>query len=196
MATIKHALVLSSLVLFASSTLLAETEAPRRFSNRLLDDVVQMTRAGLSESTIIAYVKARRSRLDAEVSADDLIQLRRAGVSENVVRYIAGAVNLQTPDGSDREVAYPSEGGSASSVAPADGEDYAIDGPYAYGYGWYPYGYPYWYEYSPYFATEVFIGGSFRGRGFIHRGHGSGHFHSGGHFHGGSHGGGHHGGRR
>ncbi|HEY6147879.1 MAG TPA: hypothetical protein VIZ69_09280 [Thermoanaerobaculia bacterium] len=192
MQTIRRALVLSTVLLLGSATLFAQTEAPRRFSNRMLGDVVQMTRAGLSEATIIAYVKARRSRLEVDVTADDLIQLRRSGVSENVVRYIAGAVNLQVPEGSDREVTYESRGGSSGAAQPVDGEDYAVDGPYTYG--WYPYpyayGYPYWYAYSPYFATGVFIGGGFRGRGFGHRSFGHGGHFGGGHFGGGHRGGG------
>jgi hypothetical protein len=190
--TMKYTAAIFSIFLLAA---LASAEParsrPSRFANPLLDDVVQMTRAGLADETIVAYVQARRSRLDGDTSADDLIQLRRAGVSETVVRSIASLTGL------------PDAGGSVSrEVRSESGEDAAypdepIDEGYGYGYGYpYPYGYPYWYAYSPWFSGEVVIGGfGFRGGRFGHRGFGHGHF-GGGRGHGGGHGGGHRGGGR
>lgn len=190
MNTMKRTFALSIAFLLASVVLLAEPASPRRYSNRLMNDVVQMTRAGLSDSTIIAYVKARRSRL-ADVRADDLISLRQQGVSEPVVAYIAGAVGIEGRD-------YDREGQMEYQAEPDDGGTYAdepsypvdgYDGAYAYGYPyWYAWGYPYWYGYWP-FSTSVFIGGRFGGfRGGFHGGHFGGH--GGGHGGGGR--GGHH----
>jgi uncharacterized membrane protein YgcG len=192
MVAMKRTAAVSVFLLLGAFAALAEPTQPRRFSNRLLSDVVQMTRAGLSDETIIAYVQARRIRLDADVSADDLIRLRQAGVTENVVRYIAGAAHVEeSSSGPSREMTYDS-GGTAYPVEPS----YTGDGPYPYSYAYgYPYWYgwlgdPYWYGYGPYFSTGFFVGGRqfFHGRSFDHRGSGHG---SGGH-HGGS--GGHHGG--
>jgi hypothetical protein len=197
----KHPAVLSVILLLVAVAALAEPVQSRRFSNRLLSDVVQMTRAGLSDETIIAYVQARRIRLDADVGADDLIRLRQSGVSENVVRYIASASDVEaSPSGPSREMTYDSSGGTAYPVEPSYAEDetypysYAYGYPYWYAYG-YPYwsGYPYWYGYGPSFSAGFFVGSgrSFHGRGFDHRGsgHGSGgHRGSGGHHGSGSHG--------
>jgi uncharacterized membrane protein YgcG len=192
MNTMKRTFALSIAFLLASVVLLAEPASPRRYSNRLMNDVVQMTRAGLTDSTIIAYVKARRSRL-ADVRADDLISLRQQGVSEPVVAYIAGAASVEGGD-YDRE----SQMDYQSQAAPDDGGTYAdepsypvdgYDGSYGYPY-WYAWGYPYWYGYWPY--SSVFIGGRF---GRFRGGHG-GHFGGHGGFHGGGgHGGGGRGGR-
>jgi hypothetical protein len=172
----KHAIAFSTILLLGASLASAEPGPSRRFSNRLFTDVVEMTRAGLSDATIVAYVKARGSRLDSDVSAGDLIRLRQAGVSETVVGYIAGITGLDGgQSGSDNEAVYDSR---ESPVEPS----YAEDDAYSY-----PYGYPYWYGYGPYFSTSFFFGGrSFHGRGFSNRGFGhgggrGGHGGSGGH---------------
>jgi hypothetical protein len=181
MITMKRTLALSIAFLLASVVLLAEPASPRRYSNRLMNDVVQMTRAGLSDSTIIAYVKARRSRL-ADVSADDLISLRQAGVSEPVVAYIAGAVGIEGGEyDRDSQMDYQSQSdeGGTTAVEPSYPVD-GYDGYYSYGYPyWYAWGYPYWYGYWPGFSTSVFIGGRFGGfhgrfHGGFHGGHGGG----------------------
>ena len=64
------------------------------FDNRLLDDVVEMTREQMPESSILSFLHARRSRLSYDVSAQDLIRLHRAGVSDRVVDYIASVVGI------------------------------------------------------------------------------------------------------
>ncbi len=178
---IKRSLVFSAV--FLMSALTFAQPAPRRetrFANRLLDDVVEMTRAGLADETIVAYVEARRSRLDSDMTAEDLIQLRRAGVSERVVRSIAGLTGL------------PDDGSAVSrDVQTESGDDVAYpDEPIGYGYGYpyYAYGYPYWYAYSPWFTGGFVIRGF--GGHFGHRGFGHGHF--GGRGHGGGHRGGGH----
>lgn len=194
----KHALAFFAILLLGASLASAEPRPSRAFSNRLFTDVVEMTRAGLSDATIVAYVKARRSRLDSDVSAEDLIRLRQAGVSETVVGTIAGITGLDGgQSGPDREAVYDSREAAASPVEPS----YPEDEDYSYAYGhpyWYAYGYPYWYGYGPYFSSTFFFGGrSFHGRGFGHGGFGhgggggrGGHGGSGGH---GGHGGGGHG---
>lgn len=188
----KQALAFSAILLFGASMASAQPRPSRAFSNRLFTDVVEMTRAGLSDATIVAYVKARRARLDSDVSAGDLIRLRQAGVSETVVGTIAGITGLDGGrSGSDNEAVYDSREATASSVEPVEPsypED--EDSSYSYGYGrpyWYAYGYPYWYGYGPYFSSRVFIGGrSFHGGGGRHGGFGhgggrGGHGGSGGH---------------
>ena len=175
MDTMKRALVFSAILLLGASAAFAERGSPSRFSNRLFNDVVEMTRAGLSDATIVAYVKARSSRLDSDVNADDLIRLRQAGVSEAVVGKIAGITGLDgDPSGPDSEATYDSREETAVPVEPSYAEDEAYSYPYGYPY-WYAYGYPYWYGYGPHFSTTFFFGGrSFHGRGFGHRGFGHG----------------------
>ncbi len=192
MNTMKRALVFSAILFLGTSAAFAQRSSPSRFSNRLFNDVVEMTRAGLSDATIVAYVEARRSRLDSDVNADDLIRLRQAGVSEAVVGSIAGITGLDGGRSSiDSEATYDAREGPAVPVEPSYQEDEAYSYPYgypywyAYGYPyWYGYGYPYWYGYGPRFSTTFFFGGrSFHGGGFGHRGfgHGGGHRGSGGH---------------
>lgn len=179
----KKTLATCAILLLGASLASAEPGPSRRFSNRLFTDVVEMTRAGLSDATIVAYVKARQSRLDSDVSAGDLIRLRQAGVSENVVGYIAGVTGL---DSGRRRPESEASYDAREATVPVE-PSYAEDEGYSYAYGnpyWYAYGYPYWYGYGPYFSSRFFIGGrSFRG-GFSHRGSG----------HGGGHGGSGHGG--
>ncbi|MDQ2980538.1 MAG: hypothetical protein M3R62_15115 [Acidobacteriota bacterium] len=175
-------------------TLAASAQSPsqERFENRLLEDVVRMTAAELSDATIVAYVRARHARLGDDVTADDLIRLRRIGVSEKVVAAIARLSgisdrgvergddrdrDLDRDRDRDRDVEY--DGGS--TVVPVDP---GYGARYADPYGWpsvydgYPgwgYPYPYWYDYSPFFYGGVFSfrgGGRFHGGGGDHRGGG------------------------
>jgi uncharacterized membrane protein YgcG len=189
----KKVLALCAILLLGASLASAQPRPSPRFSNRLFTDVVEMTRAGLSDATIVAYVQARRSRLDSDVGAGDLIRLRQAGVSEAVVAAIAGIAGLdEGRSASDGDVTYDAREATAAPVEPSYAED--EDDSYAYGHPyWYAYGYPYWYGYAPYFSTRFFVGGrSFHGGGFGHRGSGQGGG-RGGHGHSGGHGG--HGGR-
>jgi hypothetical protein len=176
MSTMKRAVAIATILLLSALSAVAEPGPPpaRHFSNRLLEDVVQMTRAGLSDATIVAYVKSRSSRFDGDVTADDLIRLQRAGVSETVVRFIASAAGVDNAPGRrDNDVTYDSRGSDRrgsdeGSVEPSDGEDVAVAVGPADGYGypyWYGY-YPYWYAYSPFFSGGVF----FSGRGFFRGG--------------------------
>ncbi len=154
----KRSVAFSVILILGAAIAFAQAEpSSTRFSTPLLNDVVRMTKAGLSDATIVAYVKVRRARLDSILSADDLIQLRRAGVSETVTGYLASvtAVDVgQRREGRDEEATYDSREGRAYPVEPAYGGGYA----YPYGYGYYP---PYG---GGFFSTSVFIG-----RPFFHR---------------------------
>jgi hypothetical protein len=193
MNTMKRILALSAMLLFVSSLAAIAQTAPRhQFTNPLLDDVAQMSSAGLSEATIEAYVQARRSRLSADVTAEDLVRLRDAGVSERVVSYLAGVAGIQgwkgMPPSEPRAEATYDANDSGSESYPVEG---AGSYSYPYWYGW-GYGYPYWYGWYGY---PYYWGGYYYGFGHFHGGHfhgGGGHGGHGGH--GGGHGGGHSGG--
>ena len=167
----------------------AQTPPPRsatHFSNPLLNEVVRMTNAGLRNDTIIAYVRARQSRLDAELTADDLIELRRAGVDEPVIQYLAGAASFAGGGSSyrgepnDRPVAYSGDSGDGETVAVDPGYRGSYGGwGWGWGWGWPYYGWGWGYGW-PYYGS-VFISGG----GHFHGGHGG---HGGG-GHGGGHGG-------
>ena len=167
MITMKRAAFFSVLLLVAVSAFATPPPTARHFANPLLDDVVQMSRAGLSDDTIVAYVRSRRSRLDAEVTANDLIDLQRAGVSEKVIGYIGTTVGIQEPhaapnstppnsvnynagDGSD-EGAYPVDPQSNADVTYSNESSYEYASyPYwyawapAYSWGWWGWGWPSW----------------------------------------------------
>ena len=183
--------------------------APRpyagHFSNRILDDVVRMTHAGISDDSIIAYVRARMPRLAQDLHPEDLGSLQQAGVSENVVRFIADAAGQ---NGGTRGIRGDVQAGYGDTV-PVDPGAYGYGGypaygygygypAYGYGYGYPAYGYPYWaywgYPYYGYAYWPWWGWGWHGGHGHVAHFHG-GHFH-GGHFHGGHvihHGGGGHG---
>ena len=181
----KRTLAFFASLFLGTVAVFGQTPSGERFENRLLEDVVRMTAAELSDATIVAYVRARRSRLDDDVTADDLIRLRRTGVSEKVVAAIARLSGIsdrvaERGDDRDRDVAYDADGGG-SSVVPLDP---GYGARYADPYGWpsvydgYPgwgYPYPYWYDYSPFFYGGAFSfrgGGRFHGGGGDHRGGG------------------------
>jgi hypothetical protein len=114
-SVIKRSVSLAVVSIFVSAFAFAQGEfSSTRFSNSFLNDVVRMTKAGLSDATIVAYVKARRARLDSELSADDLIQLRRSGVTETVTQYLARI----TVDVGQYGESYDSRDGRAYPVEP------------------------------------------------------------------------------
>jgi hypothetical protein len=150
----KRSVILSTIVILGAAVAFAQPEpSSTHLSNRLLGDAVQMTKAGLSDATIVAYIRARRASLDSILSADDLIRLRRAGVSETVIQYFAGAAAVDvglSGEGRDEEVTYDSREAGAYPVEPAyDGDD-----AYPYVSTYYPS------YYGGYFSTSVvFVGG-------------------------------------
>ncbi len=180
----KRLAAFTAILLLGASLAAAQTGSPAaHFSNPLLNDIVRMSKAGMPNDTIVAYVKARQARLDATLSADDLIELRRAGVGEPVIHYLASVTTFDAGPGGNApraQAAYDSTEGETVAVEPGDGGGYGYGYPYYYGWGW---GWPYygWWG-GPYFSGSVVIGG----HSHFHGGHGGG-----GH-HGGGRGGGHH----
>jgi hypothetical protein len=166
----KRLAIFSAILILSSAAALAQT-GPHwtRFSNPLLDDVVRMTKAGMPDATIVAYVRARRAGMDS-MSADDLIHLRRAGVGEPVTQCLAGVAALdegRSGEARQGDVTYDSGDGTAYPVEPAYNGGYVN----SYGYGYYPY------DGGGYISTSVvFIGGRsflrhhfFPHRPFFHR---------------------------
>jgi hypothetical protein len=152
-----------TLVLFGSLTasfLTAQARsAPTEFSSPVLDEVARLSAGGASDATILAFLHARRARLESAPSADDLIRLKQIGVSEKVIEYLAG-ISSPIDRGRERRRAVRNED------APDDGSDVvAYDSPGGY------YGRPY--------SSYLFMGGfysPFFYPGFVFRG-GFGHRH-------------------
>lgn len=66
----------------------ADISPPSRDPASILDEIVRLTKAGLTDETVLAYAKAHRGELPSVLSADRLHKLRESGVSETVVRYL------------------------------------------------------------------------------------------------------------
>jgi hypothetical protein len=188
-----------SLLLACCGVLLGDSpdsRSPSRESPSLLQDLVRMSNAGLSDETVLAYAKAHRAELPPEVSARDLVWLRQSGVSETVIRYMT-AIDVRPSDaGEEQEAVYDndeaarySSGGPAASAADSysDGDYGAYAGGDYAGYpetyyndyypdypGFYPYPYPVYFFVSPrpFFARFRFHNRGFDGRRrrFIARG--------------------------
>ncbi len=135
-----------------------------RESGSLLDDVTGLTEGGVSEETILVYVKARRTQLPPVLAAEDLLRLRKSGVSETVIRYLAGRAAVDvgpTGEGRKGEVSYES----------AEAQGYPPDTGYA-SIPAYPAGYPPFYGgHSISYPGYFFVGhrGSFGRHPFFHR---------------------------
>ncbi|HKA36877.1 MAG TPA: hypothetical protein VKH43_08660 [Thermoanaerobaculia bacterium] len=167
----------------------AQTSRPQyttQSGNPILNEVVRMSSAGMRAETIIAYVRARQSRLDP-LTADDLIELRRAGVDETVIQYLASVGTFDDRGGP--QMRYDSgEGGEGETVA-VEGTPQGGGG-WGWGVGW-GWGWPYWGWGWGYPYGAVYWGHAGH---WGHGGHG-GHWGGGGGGHGGvGHGGGHGGG--
>jgi hypothetical protein len=157
-------------------------------SSFVFDEIVRLTRAGLSEETVLAYAKAHRGDLPSVVTDERLRQLRQSGVGNKVIRYLTAIdVRASSDTGSTQgaddsesvEETYRSSGAYpyASEESEAGGEDSsynaaAYDGAYpstdyACYYGDYPF-YPYGSAFYAYPATFFLNHGDFFRR-FPHR---------------------------
>ena len=115
----------------------------------VVDDVIRMAAAGVSDDAIIAYV--RKTRDDFDVTADDIIAMTGAHVSSDVVKAVV-----------DEAAARKDRRGTRQ-------RSYAVAAPYPYYYD--PFYYPAYYDpfwYGPRFSFGVGFGprfgGGFRGR--------------------------------
>lgn len=85
-------------------------EAP---NSPLVDDIIRLWRANLSEQFIDKYVA--HSELERDLTADDVIRLRGAGVPESLI----ASITLRRPAPSDAAVAGPGSRAEAT-VSPRD----------------------------------------------------------------------------
>ena len=130
----------------------------------VVDEVIRMAQAGVSDDAIISYV--RNSREPFDVSSDDLIAMTNARVSERVIKAVEEeAGRRDSRDSYDRRDTRDTR--ESRSTVFVSGYPYYYD----------PFYYPYYYDpffYGPRFSLGVgfgfgghrFIGG---GRGFHHR---------------------------
>lgn len=159
----KRITVLALAGLLAGSVLSAQARrAATQFSTPLLDEVVRLSNAGTSDSTIIAFIHARQARLEWAPTADDLVQLKQAGVSEKVVEYLASIPVAGSRERSRRRSAYvESTQDDGSDVVAYDSGGYYYRPYYPYYWGWGFYG-------GPYFYPGFVIRGGFRFGGHFH----------------------------
>ncbi len=118
----------------------------------VVDDVIRMSQAGVSDEAIISYV--RHTRDDFAVTPDDLIAMTNAHVSEKVIKAVTDEANARK----DYDRGEVRESRSTVFVAPY---------PYYYDPFYYPYYDPFWY---PRFSVGIGFGfGPRFGGGFHHR---------------------------
>jgi hypothetical protein len=152
---------------FAIDTPESDARAVTRDRTTVIDDVIRMSQAGVSDDAIIKFVRA--SRDNYVVNADVIIALTNAKVSKAVLDAVMDSASMRDDDrGDNRDDDRP----AATNVYV---RPYAGYGPYDYPYYAYD---PFWY--APRFSVNV---------GFGRWGGSRGHYYGGG-GHGGSHGGG------
>jgi hypothetical protein len=156
----KRILVLALFGCLSASLLAAQSgRAPTQFSSPILDEVARLSAAGASDATLISFIHARGSRLEAP-TADDLIRLKQVGVSEKVIGYLAGL--------SPRDRRQDRQRVARDDNTSDDGSDVvAYDSPGGYyGRSYYPYLYVGGF-YGPFFYPGFGFRGGF-GRGHFH----------------------------
>jgi hypothetical protein len=116
---------------------------------RLVDDVIRMSKAGVSDDAIIVFVQNTRGAVD--VSADDIIAMTEAGLPKPLIKAVVD-------EAARRRNNHQTYG-------------YGAPPPMYYGYGA-PYYYSPYYYYDPFwYGPRVYLGfGGFFGghRGFRH----------------------------
>ncbi|HEY6929356.1 MAG TPA: hypothetical protein VJA66_06740 [Thermoanaerobaculia bacterium] len=167
--------------LASGGILLASQTSPATYAGKrasLLEELVQMSRAGSSDVELLAYAKAHRRELPPEVSDPDLQYLRDSGLSERVVSYMT-AIDVRVssrvpqegaPSASEDEPqaapprpndsypqgeSIPYDGGYSSEYAGNDPGSYAFPDSYAYSdaYGDGRCGSQWGYDCYPYFNS-------------------------------------------
>lgn len=179
----KCAVAFSVLLAACSASLADSPDRPpssRTKSTIVLEELVRMTKTGSSDAAVLAYARAHRAELPAELPDSTLQWLRASGVGERVVRYMSAIDVRESASSVPEGVTYADERPDASRrgwvsederegqdeterPAPRDGDDYGDTGTYARydsdsggccgGYGpWYDpfFGYPY--LPAPYFS--------------------------------------------
>jgi hypothetical protein len=137
--------------------LFALDAAPAQQPTNLVDDVIRMSKAGVPEDAIIAFVHKADGRVD--VTANDLIALTEANVSKAVIKAVVDEADMRDGSSRDRDRYRERDVRTRVVVAPP--------------YYWDPWYYdPFWY------APRLSIG---FGVGFGHYG-GRGYYRGGGHF--------------
>ena len=149
----------------------ADISPPSRDPASILDEIVRLTKAGLTDETVLAYAKAHRGELPSVLSADRLHKLRESGVSETVVRYLT-AIDVRASGWSaEEDTAYDSYGESdgrstADYSYPAEEDDNGSYDGGGYDAGYYGDGgasyaaYPAS-DYACYYGDYPFSGGVF-----------------------------------
>jgi hypothetical protein len=100
----KRAVVASLFLLLMAATSLFAAPA------KLVDDVIRMSKKGISDDVIVAFIDAAPDR--APLSADDVILLSQSGVSRNVIQALLeppAADEEPTADSSPQLLAAPGE---------------------------------------------------------------------------------------
>ena len=91
---------------------------------KLVDDVIRMSRAGVSEETIVAFVQTLRDR--PAVTADEVIAMKSAGVSDMVIQaMIAEQPARPEHSGSEPPIRNPGDDGAVVRDAPPDSQSAA-----------------------------------------------------------------------
>ncbi len=133
-----------------------------RDRHTVIDDVIRMSQAGVSDESIVRFVQQSRDRF--VMNADTIIALNEAHVSKAVINALMDGA-YDRGDRGDRR----------------DGDRVVQERVYVQPYPYYGYGYydPFWYPYDPFWygprlSIGFGFGGGFRGgfRGGFHGGHG------------------------
>lgn len=174
-------------------------------------DIIKLTKAGVGEQTILAYIA--NSGRSYQLTPEAMVQLKNQGVSDAVLTAMLQQDQKLAGGGLTKAPSYPASsatspgsgdyGGAAYTpasmtyVIPSSGATYSY--PYSY-YGYYPYSYPYWGGYYNYWYPGLSFslglgygcyGGYYGypngcgGRGWYYGGYHGGRYYPGGHHGGG-----------
>ena len=147
--TIIHAVAALFLVLVAAPLFAVQRNA--------VDEVIRMSRAGVAEETILAYIDKTDAKI--VVTGDDIIAMTEANVPKSVIKAVVDAADARR---NYRDRSY-------------SGPRVVVASPYYYD----PYYYydPFWYRPSLSIGLGFGYFGGFRGGFRGHVGHGGGHHH-------------------
>jgi len=109
-AKLKFGIVFMAILVFAGSAWAIEQEKP--LDN---DQVIQMTKADLGDSIIIAKIKSAKE-VNFALSTDDLVALKKAGISKDVITAMLDRV------AADNAPSQSASGGTKVTLATTSGE--------------------------------------------------------------------------
>jgi hypothetical protein len=106
-----------TLLILCTSSLCAQEPAKSASGSLTIEDVVSLSKAGISEEVIVTKVKVNAKPFD--LNADEIVELKKDGVSETVIKYLTNPALPYSPPAPSAPPAPPPPAAPPAAAASA-----------------------------------------------------------------------------